>query len=37
MLVALDLERHPAELAGLHRRLHEIPFERAALLRQSGV
>ena len=32
MLAAIDLERHPADLARLHERLHEIPFEGAALL-----
>jgi tRNA A-37 threonylcarbamoyl transferase component Bud32 len=32
MLEALDLERDPADLARLHERLHEIPFEGAALL-----
>lgn len=35
MLAALDLERHPAELAGLHRRLHEILFEGAVLLHRD--
>lgn len=32
MLEALDLERDAAALARLHRRLHEIPYEGAALL-----
>jgi tRNA A-37 threonylcarbamoyl transferase component Bud32 len=35
MLEAVDLERHPAELAYLHRRLHEIPFEGATLLHRD--
>ena len=35
MLDAADLERHPAVLADLHRRLHEIPFEGAALLHRD--
>ena len=32
MLEAIELERDAAELARLHRQLHEIPFEGAALL-----
>jgi tRNA A-37 threonylcarbamoyl transferase component Bud32 len=35
MLEAADQERHPTVLAGLHRRLHEIPFEGAALLHRD--
>jgi aminoglycoside phosphotransferase (APT) family kinase protein len=32
MLEAMDLQRDSAQLARLHRQLHEIPFEGAALL-----
>jgi tRNA A-37 threonylcarbamoyl transferase component Bud32 len=32
---APDLERHPAVLADLHRRLHEIPFDGATLLHRD--
>jgi aminoglycoside phosphotransferase (APT) family kinase protein len=35
MLAAIDLVGHPAELADLHRRLHEIPFEDAMLLHRD--
>ena len=35
MLDVADLERHPAMLADLHRRLHEIPFEGATLLHRD--
>jgi tRNA A-37 threonylcarbamoyl transferase component Bud32 len=35
MLAALDVDRHPAELAGLHERLHEILFETDALLHRD--
>lgn len=35
MLEVLDLDRHPATLAELHRRLHEIQYEGAALLHRD--
>lgn len=35
MLDVVDLDRHPAVLADLHRRLHEIPFEGATLLHRD--
>ena len=35
MLQAIELERDAAELARLHRQLHEIPFEGAALLHRD--
>ena len=35
MLDAAELERHPAVLADLHRRLHEIPYEGATLLHRD--
>jgi tRNA A-37 threonylcarbamoyl transferase component Bud32 len=35
MFRADGLERRPAELAALHRRLHEIPFEGATLLHRD--
>ncbi len=35
MLETIDLERDAAELARLHRQLHAIPFEGAALLHRD--
>ena len=35
MLETIDLERDAAELARLHRQLHEIPFEDAVLLHRD--